>query len=526
MRNSIQTASETSIHVPAVSLLGITKRYPGVIANADISLDFYPGEIHVLLGENGAGKSTLISILSGMTHPDAGDILIEGEPVLLNSPREALEHGIGTVYQHPTLVPALTVLQNLMLGGDWRTPMVRQDKLERFAEFCELLGVDIDPNVRLSHLSLGQQQQVEIIKALWNSSKLLILDESTVMLSPREVEDLLSVVSRLQKTGLGIVFITHKLSEAVTFGDRISIIKRGRNAGAIGPDELNREDHNAVIDHIVEMMFGGGTEICRRETVAVGGKTILSVENLSIAPQVGEVKVNGVSFDLSAGEVLGIAGVEGNGQKILAEGLAGQRKLTAGYLILEGKNLVGADVRQHQRLGIRYVTDDRLGEGTVGDFDISANLLLKRIGEPPFWVRGLRRPAAIDGYAAEKVSAYDIRTSGIAQRVATLSGGNIQKVLLARELADQPRVVIFNKPTHGLDRNNIIVAHRAISEQAAAGVGTIVISTDLDEILALSDRIAVMLRGEIVGIITNGPEARQKVGELMIGYTGASEAAA
>lgn len=508
---------------PVVALRGITKRYADVVANDGIDLDFFAGEVHVLLGENGAGKSTLISILSGMVRPDEGEVLIEGQAVQIGSPREALGLGIGTVYQHPMLVPTMTVLQNLMLGEHWSARVEKTSTVRRLEEFSDILGISLDPHVRMDQLSIGQQQYVEIIKALWKSSKILILDESTVMLTPKGVEDLLAVVSRLRDAGLGIVFITHKLSDAVTFGDRVSVIKRGRNAGSIDPNELRANSQDQTIHRIVEMMFGAADDLSserntKEEPECREQAPVLVVDRISVAGRADEVVVEELSFDLRPGEILGIAGVEGNGQKPFAEALAGQRKFTSGRLVLEGQDVTGMAVRQRQQSGIRYVTDDRLGEGTIGDFDVSTNLLIKRIGSAPFWRRGIQNREKIDAHAAERVRDFDIRTPGVAQRVATLSGGNIQKVMLARELEGRPRVVIFNKPTYGLDRNNIASAHRAIADQAASGVGTIVISSDLDEILALSNRVAVMLRGRIVGIVPNGPDARRRIGQMMIGH--------
>ena len=510
-----------------MALRGVTKRYTDVVANDRIDLDFFAGEVHVLLGENGAGKSTLISILSGMVKPDEGEVLVEGQAVHIGSPREALRLGIGTVYQHPMLVPTMTVLQNLMLGEHWSARAQKARTIKRLEEFSGVLGISLDPHARMDQLSIGQQQYVEIIKALWKSSKILILDESTVMLTPKGVEDLLAVVSRLRDTGLGIVFITHKLSDAVAFGDRVSVIKRGCNAGSIGPAELREASQDETIRRIVEMMFGPSENISDQPGVQeTGGASaqapVLVVDAVSVVRQADEVMVEDISFDLRPGEILGIAGVEGNGQKPLAEALAGQRKLASGRLVLEGQDVSALAVRQRQRAGIRYVTDDRLGEGTVGDFDVSTNLLIKRIGAAPFWRRGIEDRDKIDAHAVGKVRDFDIRTPGVSQRVATLSGGNIQKVMLARELEGQPLVVIFNKPTYGLDRNNIASAHRAIADQAVSGVGTIVISSDLDEILALSNRVAVMLRGRIVGIVPNGPDARRRIGQMMIGHIDAT----
>jgi simple sugar transport system ATP-binding protein len=327
------------------------------------------------------------------------------------------------------------------------------------------------------------------------------------------------VISRLQASGLGVIFITHKLSDAVAFGDRISVIKRGRNAGSIEPAELKSSAPEAAIARIVGMMFGSSAaEGASAPPVGKPGAPILQVTGLSVQRRADEVAVEDIGFTVHAGEILGIAGVEGNGQKPLAEALAGQRRITAGRLQIDGQDITASGVRARQRAGLRYVTDDRLGEGTVGDFGIGPNLLMKRVGDAAFWSMGFARAERIADYSTAKVAAFDVRTPGIGHRVAAMSGGNIQKLLLARELAGKPRLVIFNKPTYGLDRSNIAAAHRAILDQAQGGLGTIVISTDLDEILALSHRVAVMLGGAIVGIVSNGPDARSQIGELMIGH--------
>jgi len=505
---------------PLVALEGVTKRFPGVVANDRISLSIRAGEVQALLGENGAGKSTLISLLAGMQQPDEGRILVEGRPVRLGSPREALRLGIGTVYQHSTLVPSLTVLENLILGAPWWRRLDRAGTRARLAEITAKLGVSLPENAVLGRLSLGEQQLVEIVKALWLGERLLILDEATSMLTPKGVEDLRAVVGRLREAGIAVLFITHKLSEALAFGDSISVLKAGRLVGGLSVAELRALGEQEALDCIVDMMFGTrgeqpAAEAARR--LGEAGPTILEVEGLSVAAGPMEPQVREVGFQLHAGEILGIAGVDGNGQKQLAEALAGQRAATAGTIRLEGRPIQAAGVPARQRAGLRYVTDDRLGEGTIGAFPVSLNLLLKRIGTPPFWRGGVEQPEEIDRHARALIERHDVRTPGPATPIGRLSGGNIQKALLGRELDDRPKVVVYNKPTYGLDLSNIRLARAAIREQAAQGVATVLISTDLDEILELSDRIGVMLRGRLVGVVANDAEARRRIGELMIG---------
>ena len=508
---------------PIVVLRDITKRFPGVVANDAVSLTVYPREVHALLGENGAGKSTLISILSGMLRPDSGNIEIRGRGIRIASPRTALDLGIGTVYQHPTLVPTLTVLENLMLGASWRAPMNRAATRARLSEITGLLGITLPEDVPLGSLSLGQQQLVEIVKALWRGESVLILDEATSMLTPQGVEDLGRVIGRLRDAGIAVLFITHKLHEAVRFGDRVSVLRQGRKVGSLTPETLDGLAPQEAIDHIVDLMFGAAADgtipersRAQREA-APSERVVIAVDGLRPADSPTGTGDAGVSFAVHEGEIFGIAGVDGNGQKQLAEAIAGQRPAEGGRIVLDGKAIEALSVRQRQHAGLRYVTDDRLGEGTVSAFPVGLNLLLKRIGDEPFWRHGIIRNAEVERHARGLIETHDVRTPGPETPLGHLSGGNVQKALLARELDDQPMAVIYNKPTYGLDLNNIRRARRAICENADRGVATILISTDLDEILELADRIGVMLDGRMVGIVENDGDAARRVGELMIG---------
>jgi general nucleoside transport system ATP-binding protein len=514
----------------AVELIEITKEFPGVLANDRISLTVRPGEVHCLLGENGAGKSTLMNILSGMVKPDAGRIRLDGRDVDISSPKHAIELGIGMVYQHTSLVPQLTVLENVMLGEAEGIRLNTSTARERLRDLGGSIGLEVDPSAITGLLALGQQQQLEIIKALWRGSKVLILDEPTSMLTPQGVAELEQILARLKGQGLAVIFITHKLHEAIAMGDRVAVLSQGRLVGAIGPDELRSVSHQELQERIVGLMFGSQAKeaadvaeltdtvewrVPRREG---GGEPALELEGVTVAPGPGEIGAHDVTLDVEKGEIMGIAGVDGNGQRELAEAIAGQRSITAGDVRLFGHSIARFKVAQREKLGLRYVTDDRLHEGTVGSLSVAMNIVLKQIGKRPYWERGRIRMPTIIEKARELIARFDIRTPGPDTRVAALSGGNIQKVVLARELSFDPKVVVYSKPTYGLDVRTTRSVRQTIREQSGeGGVTSIVVSTDLDELLDLCDRIAVLSRGRVAGVVDNGPNAPREIGELMVG---------
>ncbi|MBA3235878.1 MAG: ABC transporter ATP-binding protein [Chloroflexi bacterium] len=522
---------------PAVELIGITKAFPGVVANNDIYLAAMSGEVLCLLGENGAGKSTLMSILSGMYRPDAGRIEVDGRPVTIGSPRHARDLGIGMVYQHLSLIPTLTVLENLMMGVNPGIALDRSGAIARLGELSSTLGVSVDPDIRAGALSLGQQQQVEIIKALWKGSRVLILDEPTSMLTPQGIAELQSVIAGLKGSGLAVIFITHKLHEATAIGDRVTILRQGRVVGSLTPEDLAGFNPDELQARVVTMMFGEAqapdadiAELRERaasrvSTVDPSGEPMLELIDVSSAGSRGQHGIHHVSLEVRRGEVLGVAGVDGNGQRALAEVIAGQRRSIAGDVRLGGASIQGTSVSARQRLGLRYVTDDRLGEGVVASYAVSLNLVLKRIGQPPFWRGGRVDRRAITDAARVSIDAFDIRTPSTETRIGRLSGGNIQKALLARELSFEPRVVVFNKPTHGLDVRTIAAVRQRIRDLAGVGVAILVISTDLDELLDLADRVAVLDAGRISGVVETGPGAEARIGELIVGARSPSSAA-
>jgi general nucleoside transport system ATP-binding protein len=524
------------------SLRRVTKRFPGIVALQGVSLDLRAGETHILLGENGAGKSTLVSLLAGMQQPDEGELFVFGRPARIDSPRRARDLGIGVVYQQLLLVPSLTVLENLMLGGPWWRPLKRAAALERFKTLSDTLGTHIDPHVRLADLSLGEQQHVEIIRALWRDERLLLLDEPTSMLTPQGVADLGRMLNGLKARGTALVLITHKLPEAFSFGDRISVLRQGRLAGAIEPTRLAAMSPAERTDTVLALMFGGEAEspdtttagltteheAAERERLAGHAthrvrhivrseRPRLVLQEVSTTGNRGEMTLKAVSLEVWAGEVLGIAGVDGNGQKHLAEVIAGQRAASAGRIEVGGADVTRGHVPDRRRAGLRYVTDERLGEGTVGPFSVATNLVLKEIGGAPLWRHGITDWDRIHARARELIVKNDIRTPSERTPVAKLSGGNIQKVLLARELDGAARVAVLNKPTYGLDLKNQQLALERIGAAAARGLALIVISTELDELLEVSDRIGVMYQGRLAGIVENGTEAERRVGLLMTG---------
>lgn len=500
-----------------VETRGITKRFPGVVANSNIGFRGRRGEIHTVLGENGAGKTTLMNILSGMIQPDAGTLFIRGQEVTITSPQDALKRGIGTVYQHFTLVPNLSVIENVILGMDSGFILDLSQAERRLQGMLGAFGMAVSPLTEVRYLSIGQQQRVEIIKVLFRGSEVLLLDEPTSVLTPSEVQELFEILIRLKAEGVAVVFITHKLEEALEISDRITVLRAGKKVGDFGPNDLTH--HPAVTSQrIVDLMFGGlPAEETASRLIKPPGKTTLTLRNITALGDRGTPAVRDVSLELHAGEILGIAGVDGNGQKELGEVIAGQRQASKGQVITNGVDITNRGISVAAEMGIGYITDDRMGEGCVPSLSVAENLVLKVADRHPFSSRAVLNRPAIEAYARRLIQEYDIKAAGPWVPTSTLSGGNIQKLLLARELALNPKVLVCNKPTHGLDVKTARFVLQTLRAQADEGATVILISSELDEIMELSDRIGVMYNGRILDIFPQDRADRETIGRLMLG---------
>lgn len=505
---------------PLIQMRGITKHFPGVVANDAVDLDLYAGEIHTLLGENGAGKTTLLNILSGIHHPDAGTIKVHGNSVRLRSPQEALAHGIGTVYQHFTLVPNLSVTENVVLGTNQGMVLKLKQAARRIREMMEKFGLHIDPLEEVQHLSLGQQQRVEIIKVLFREPEILLLDEPTSVLTPNEVEELFHIIRQLKAEGKGVVFITHKLHEALELSDRMTILLNGKRIACLEPHALHVQDTEATSNHIVKLMFGGAQpkQKIQRESRA-SGKIVLSIDNITVFGSRGVAAVRDLSLELRAGEIMGLAGVGGSGQKELAETIAGQLPVKSGRIHIEEVNLTNKGVPFVMKQGVAYITEDRIGEGTVADLSVAENTVIRIIDEAPMSKHSFLNWHSIFEYATKLIKNFDIKVHSPKTRAGTLSGGNVQKLLLARELSRNPKVLICNQPTQGLDVKTINFVWKTLLEQASQGKAIMLISSDLDEIFELSDRIGVMYNGKLLDVLATEETDREAIGRLMLGKT-------
>jgi general nucleoside transport system ATP-binding protein len=501
----------------AVELRDITKRFPGVLANDGVHFEAAEGEVHALLGENGAGKSTLSNILTGLYRPDGGEILLWGKPVSFASPREALEAGIGMVHQHFRLVPPFTVAENVILGdhrGEGKKFMVHPRRIERrVAELGERYRIAVDPRARVWQLSIGEQQRVEILKALYREARILILDEPTAVLTPQEAESLFETLRVMADEGRTIIFISHKLHEVKAVSDRVTVLRDGKTIDTVPTAD-------ATPRSLAALMVGREVSLATRvERAQEVGEPVLEVKSLWAQGDRGGDALRGIDLTLRAGEILAIAGVAGNGQRELAETITGMRTPTRGEIVLGGRPLRGGDAREAIRVGVAHVPEDRLHTGVAPSLSISSNVVLKSYRGGSVTRGPLLKLRAIRKVATDLIHRYDVRGGGPDVPARQLSGGNLQKVVLAREFEGSPRVLVVASPTRGLDVAAIETVHSYLRKAAEGYVGVLLISEDLDEILALADRVAVMYEGAIVGERNAESATVEELGLLMAGAT-------
>lgn len=498
---------------PLLELRGVTKTFPGVLANDNIDLTLNQGEILSLLGENGAGKTTLMNILYGLYTPDQGEIYIRGSKAEIQDPDDAIQQGIGMVHQHFMLVPVFTVTENVMLGVETMRAGIfldRETAAQRIREISSRFGLEVDPDVMVEDLPVGVQQRVEIIKVLYREAEILILDEPTAVLTPQEVVELFKVIRSLVEQGKSVIFITHKLKEVLSIADRITVLRDGRVVGSTTPAE-------ATESSLAKMMVGREVILKVDKPPAKLGDVVLEVESLTIYDDRGLVAVGDVSFQVRAGEVLGVAGVQGNGQTELVEALTGLRSHESGMIKMLGKDVTGAAPRTIREVGSAHVPEDRHQDGLVLSFPVSDNLVLNTYYEPPF-AKGLTlRHEKIEEVAQERVEQFDVRTPSIFIPVSSLSGGNQQKVIVAREFSRPIKLLIASQPTRGLDVGSIEYIHGRILEKRDEGCAVLLVSPELDEIMSIADRIAVMFEGEIIDILPAEEATRERLGLLMAG---------
>jgi ABC-type uncharacterized transport system ATPase subunit len=498
---------------PILELRGITKRFPGVLANDHIDLTLNEGEILSILGENGAGKTTLMNILYGLYTPDAGEIMMRGSKVSIRNPHDAIHMGIGMVHQHFMLIPVFTVTENVMLGVESIRAggiLDRKAVSKQVNEISSRFGLQVNPEARVEDLSVGVQQRVEIIKVLYRQADILVFDEPTAVLTPQEAEEFFKVVHSLVEQGKSVIFISHKLKEVLEISDRITVLRNGHVVGTTTPDKATEAS-------LASMMVGREVILTVEKGPAKVGKTVLEVADLHVLDDRKLMVVNGVSFQVRAGEILGVAGVQGNGQKELVEALTGLRPFVSGKVDLIGEDISRASPRTIREAGSAHVPEDRQNDGLVLSFSIKDNLVLNTYYEPPF-ARGINlQDREIAKVAAERVKQFDIRTPSILLPASTLSGGNQQKVIVAREFSRPIKLLIASQPTRGLDVGSIEYIHGQIVKKRDEGCAVLLVSPELDEVMSLSDRIAVMFAGKILDILPAEEATKEGLGLLMAG---------
>ena len=496
-----------------LELRGITKRFPGVVANDNVNLSLNTGEVLSLIGENGAGKSTLMSVLYGMYKPYEGQIVIDGTELMFASPADAIAAGIGMVHQHFMLVPVFTVAENVVLGVEPTGALgkLNIDEARRMVrEISDKYNLDLDPDAVIEDLPVGVQQRVEIVKVLLRDAKVVVFDEPTAVLTPSEIIEFFEIVKTLVSAGRGVVFITHKLKEALNIADRIAVLRRGKVVGEVDPK-------TATESQIAEMMVGRPVQLTVDKNSAKAGDVVLKVTDLTVLDADGRTHVENVSFEVHAGEIVGIAGVQGNGQTELVEALTGLRKATSGVIALDGKDLTHSNPRERHQMGMAHIPEDRQRQGLVGGLSVAENLVLTRYHDDQFSHGVIVDWEAADAIAETLITEYDIRTPNKETGVGTLSGGNQQKVIVARELSRDLRLTIAAQPTRGVDVGSIEYIHSRIVKERDAGTAVLIVSTELEEVMSLSDRLLVMYRGKVVAELDPKKVTPMEVGLYMAG---------
>ncbi|MBK8430495.1 MAG: ABC transporter ATP-binding protein [Chloroflexi bacterium] len=499
----------------ALEARNITKRFPGVLANDKVNFVLKKGEIHALLGENGAGKSTLMNVIYGLYRPDEGETLVNEQPVIINNPNDAIAHGIGMVHQHFMLVPVFTVAENIMLGSEEMRGLsldvnVARQKIRQLAADY---GLEVDPDALIEELPVGLQQRVEIVKALYRQANILVLDEPTAVLTPQEAEDLFKVMHQPTSRGVSIIFITHKLKEVLAVADSVTVMRRGQVVDTVNPKGMNEQS-------LAAMMVGREVLLRVDKTPAQPGKPVVNIEHLTVRDERGVEVVRDVSLEVRAGEILGIAGVQGNGQTELAEVLTGLRGAQSGRILLDGQPIPLQDPRYLFEHGLGHVPEDRHKHGLVLSYDLVDNIALCTYYKPPF-AKGFQRDRqAVLEKTEELIQEFDVRTPSPFVHASTLSGGNQQKVIVAREMSRPIKFLVVNQPTRGLDVGSIEFIHKRIVEERDQGVAVLLVSAELDEILGLADRIAVMFHGRVVATLPAAEATREQLGLLMAGVEG------
>lgn len=495
-----------------IEMRGITKIFPGVVANEDINFQLKKGEIHALLGENGAGKTTLMKILYGLYSPTSGEILVNGQKVEITSPNKAIALGIGMVHQHFMLVPPFTVTENIVLGSEpAKGGVLNMDEaIQRVEAISNQYGLIVDPRAKVQDISVGMQQRVEILKALYRGADILILDEPTAVLTPQEVRELIAIMDKLTAQGKSIIFITHKLKEVKAISNRVTVIRRGKVIGTVNTTDVDTRD-------LARMMVGREVILEVEKQPANPGEVVLSVTDLKAVNDRGLPALRRASFDVRRGEILGLAGVDGNGQSELIEVLTGLRPPVSGQIELKGVTITKKSTRKRADMGLGHIPEDRQKRGLVLDFSLWENMILGRQHQKPFSQNGLLNSQKVRGYARELIQEFDVRTPNEEVEAKALSGGNQQKVIIAREISRDPELLIAAQPTRGVDVGAIEFIHKRIVDARDAGKAILLVSLELDEILSLSDRIAVIYEGQIVGIMDAKDATEEELGLMMAG---------